>query len=58
MMPSGDWFVGLVAALMALALGWRAMQSQNIPAPAKIRMILIWGVIILGVVLLVQVFQA
>ena len=58
MMPSGDWLVGLVAALMALALGWRSMQSQNIPAPAKIRMILIWGVIILGVVLLVLVFQA
>ncbi len=58
MMPSGDWIVGLVAVLMVLAINWRAMQSQNIPGPAKVRMILIWGVIILGVVLLVKVFQA
>ncbi len=57
-MPSGDWIVGLIAVLLVLAINWRAMQSQNIPGPAKIRMILIWGVIILGVVLLVQVFQA
>lgn len=58
MMPSGDWIVGLIAALLVLAINWRAMQSQNISGPAKVRMILIWGVVILGVVLLVQFFQA
>jgi hypothetical protein len=58
MMPSGDWIVGLIAVLMVLALNWRAMQAQNISGPAKVRMILIWGVIILGVVLIVQVLQA
>jgi hypothetical protein len=58
MMPSGDMIVGLIAVLLVLALNWRALRAQNIPGPAKVRMILIWGVIILGVVLLVQVFQA
>jgi hypothetical protein len=58
MMPGGDWIFGLIAVLLVLAINWRAMRAQNISNPAKIRMILIWGVIILGVVLLVQVFQA
>jgi hypothetical protein len=58
MMPSGDMIVGLVAATLSLILGWRMIRSQNIPGPAIVRMILIWGVIILAVVLLVQVFQA
>ena len=57
-MPSGDMIVGFIAILMVLALNWRAMRSHNISGPAKVRMILIWGVIILGVVLLVQVLQA
>ena len=57
-MPSGDMIVALIAMVMVLAINWRAMRAQNISGPAKIRMILIWGVIILGVVLLVQVFQA
>ena len=57
-MPSGDMIVGFIAILMVLALNWRAMRAQNISGPAKIRMMLIWGVIILGVVLLVQVLQA
>jgi hypothetical protein len=57
-MPSGDMIVGLIAMVLVLALNWRAMRAQNNSGPAKIRMILIWGVIILGVVLLVQVFQA
>lgn len=58
MMPSGDWIVGLVAVLLVLAINWRAMQAQNIPGPAKVRMILMWGVIILVLVLLVKYFQA
>ena len=58
MMPSGDMIVALIAMVLVLAINWRAMRAQNISGPAKIRMILIWGVIILGVVLLVQVFQA
>ena len=58
MMPSGDMIVALIAMVLVLAINWRAMRAQNISGPAKIRMILIWGVIILGVVLLVEVFQA
>jgi hypothetical protein len=58
MMQTGDMIVALVAMTMILALNWRALRAQNIPWPAKLRMALIWGVIILGVVLLIQVFQA
>jgi L-asparagine transporter-like permease len=58
MMPSGDWIVGLIAMLMVLALNWRAVRSQNLSWPAMLRMMLIWGVIILGLVLLVRLFQA
>ena len=58
MMPSGDMIVALIAMVLVLAINWRAMRAQNISGPAKFRMILIWGVIILGVILLVQVFQA
>jgi hypothetical protein len=57
-MQSGDMIVALVAMAMVLALNWRALRAQNIPGPAKLRMALIWGVIILALVLLIRMLQA
>ncbi len=58
MMEGGGIVVAVIAMVLVLAINWRAMQSQNISWPSRLRMILIWGVIILGLVLVIQMFQA
>lgn len=58
MMETGGMIVAVVAMVAVLLINWRAMQSHNIPGPAKIRMVLIWGVIILSLVLIIRVFQS
>lgn len=57
-MQTGDMIVAAIAMAMVLLINWRAMRSHNISWPARLRMGLIWGVIILAVMLLVQAFQA
>jgi hypothetical protein len=57
-METVGWIVAIVAMAMVLIINWRAMQSHNISWPSRIRMLLIWGVIILVLVLVIQAFQA
>jgi hypothetical protein len=57
MMETGGIVVAVIAMAMVLLINWRAMQSHNISWPARFRMLLIWGVIIVGLVLVIQVFQ-
>jgi hypothetical protein len=52
-----EWIVGLVGILMVLALNWRSVRSNPAPTSTKVRMVLIWGVIIVAVVLLVKLLQ-
>lgn len=52
-----EWIVGLVAVLMVLALNWRSVVSNPAPTSTKIRMVVIWGVIIVALVLLIRLLQ-
>jgi hypothetical protein len=57
MMEAGGVVVAVLAMAMVLLINWRAMQSQNIAWAARLRMLLIWGVIILVMVLIVRAFE-
>jgi hypothetical protein len=53
-----EMIVALVGVLLVLALNWRSIRANPAPTSAKVRMLLIWGVVIVGLVLIVKLFQA
>ncbi len=54
-METGSMIVAVVSVLGALLLAWRGLRSDNMGRGGMIRMALIWGVIILGLVIVIQV---
>lgn len=54
-METGSMIVAVVSVLGALLLAWRGLRSHNMGRGGMVRMALIWGVIILGLVIVIQV---
>ena len=58
MMSTTSIILAALGATMALALNWRALQSHGLPGGKMVRMALIWGVILVGLTLLLSLFMA